>query len=422
MNPTDTSEPFIQIEWASFLLRYWPVLCIAFLSSVIATPIMRFVARKTGVVDHPDEARKMHKKPIAYLGGVAVFIAVFLGVVSSYFFVSIPQVFQPFPIVVLLGMCAIGLTGLADDIVEYFDPWWKVAGQLVAAAAMAQQGIGTHVAEGFMRGVLGISETVCNYELIGATALFPDPVTLTVITGVIIIVIFVLGACNAANLLDGLDGLLSGTVAITCIGLITISVLIAMNMSQDDLVIIAKQLPKNTFLSIRGNSITLINANIILGFAVLGAVLGFLIYNFNPATIFLGDAGSLLLGYLCIVMVLMLGERGQTYFVIAGLIVFALPILDTLLAIIRRKLAGKAMSDPDSNHIHHILRRKFKSVKLTVLSLYGISFIFCLLGVALAYAHITSTIRAWVIYLAAVIIFGGISLIALHAARRHEKA
>jgi UDP-GlcNAc:undecaprenyl-phosphate GlcNAc-1-phosphate transferase len=121
-------------------------------------------------------------------------------------------------------------------------------------------------------------------------------------------------------------------------------------------------------------------------------------------------------------MVLMLGERGQTYFVTAGLIVFALPILDTLLAIIRRKLAGKAISDPDSNHIHHIIKRKFKSVKLTVLSLYGISFIFCLLGVALAYAHITSTIRAWVIYLVAVIIFGGISLIALHAARRHEKA
>ena len=101
-----------------------------------------------------------------------------------------------------------------------------------------------------------------------------------------------------------------------------------------------------------------------LGLSVLGAVLGFLIYNFNPATIFLGDAGSLLLGYLCIVMVLMLGERGQTYFVIAGLIVFALPILDTLLAIIRRKLAGKAISDPDSNHIHHIINRKFQNVKL----------------------------------------------------------
>ena len=422
MIQVDTAVPFIQIGWFSFLLRYWPVLCVAFLVSVISTPIMRFVARKTNVVDHPDESRKIHKKPIAYLGGVAIFIAIFAGVGVSYFFVASPAVFQPFPIVVLVGMCAIGITGLADDIFEYFDPWWKVSGQLVAAAAMAQQGVGTRVAEGFMRGVLGISETICNYPLLEAGSLMPDPITLTMIIGVIIIVIFVLGACNAANLLDGLDGLLSGTVAITCVGLIAISVLVAMHMSIDDLENIAKRIPNNTFLSNRGDGITLLNANIVLGFAVLGAVLGFLIYNFNPASIFLGDAGSLLLGYLCIVMVLMLGEKGQTYLVVAGLIVFALPILDTLLAIIRRKMAGKPISDPDSNHIHHIIKRKFGSVKVTVTLLYGISAIFCMLGVALAYAHITDAIRSWVIYLAAIVIFGGISLLALNAAARHEKA
>ncbi|MBT6268993.1 MAG: hypothetical protein HOI88_01400, partial [Phycisphaerae bacterium] len=233
-------------------------------------------------------------------------------------------------------------------------------------------------------------------------------------------VIFVLGACNAANLLDGLDGLLSGTVAITCIGLIVISITIALHLTQENITDIQSHLTNNMFLNNRGAGITLLGANIVLGFAVLGAVLGFLVYNFNPATIFLGDAGSLLLGYLCIVMVLMLGEQGRTYMVVAGLIVFALPILDTLLAIIRRKLAGKAMSEADSNHIHHILKRKLGSVKLTVLSLYGISFVFCLLGVALAYAHITDVIGAWVIYLVAIIIFGGISSIALQAARKHE--
>ena len=416
----DLAEPFIQMGWLPFILRFWPVLCIAFVVSLFATPFLRFLARKTGVVDHPDEARKLHTKPIAYLGGVAVFVSIVAGIVASYFLVEVPIVYQPFPIVVLVGMCAIGLTGLADDIFEYFDPWWKVAGQLVAAAAMAQQGVGTRVAEGFMRGVLGISESVCNYPILEANGFWPDPITLTMITGVIIIVIFVLGACNAANLLDGLDGLLSGVVAITCIGLIAISVLIAMNMSPDDLQNIAKRLPKNLFLSNRGQSITLIGANIVLGLSVLGAVLGFLVYNFNPASIFLGDAGSLLLGYLCIVMVLMLGESGQSYLVVAGLIVFSLPILDTLLAIIRRKMAGKPMSEPDSNHIHHIIKRNLHSVKLTVLSLYGISFIFCLLGVALVYAHITESIRAWVIYLVATIIFGGISLVALNAARRHE--
>jgi UDP-GlcNAc:undecaprenyl-phosphate GlcNAc-1-phosphate transferase len=420
MNLFIASESTEPLGWFTFLQHYWLVLAVAFGSALIATPIMRHVARKTGIVDHPDEARKLHKQPIAYLGGVAVFIAVIAGIMTSYFGMQSPVVFQPFPLVIIVGMCAIGLTGLADDIFDHFEPRWKVAGQLIAAAAMAQQGVGTRVAEGFMRGVLGISESICNYPLVEAGALMPDPVTLTMITGVVIIAAFILGACNAANLLDGLDGLLSGTVAITCIGLLAISVSIALHMTEIDLHSIEGHLSQNMFLNNRGNGITLIGANIVLAMSVLGAVLGFLVYNFNPATIFLGDAGSLLLGYLCIVMVLMLGEQGQTYIVVAGLIVFALPILDTLLAIIRRKLAGKAISEADSNHIHHIINRKLGSVKLTVLSLYGMSFVFCILGVSLAYAHITEAIRSWVIYLAAILIFGGISFIALQAARRHE--
>ena len=409
MLSTIALDSLVPLGWFLFLSHYWPVLVVAFSVALLATPVARFIARKNNIVDHPDQARKLHKKPIAYLGGVAVFLAVLAGIISSFVFVKQPGFFQPFPIVIIIGMCAIGLTGLADDIFEYFDPWWKVAGQLVAAATMAQQGVGTRVAEGFMRGVLGVSESVCNYPLIEASALMPDHITLTMISGVIIITFFIVGACNAANLLDGLDGLLSGTVAITCIGVLAISVTIALNLTPDKVESIREHLSHNLFLNNRGDGITF-----------LGAVLGFLVYNFNPASIFLGDAGSLLLGYLCIVMVLMLGEQGQTYLVVAGLIVFALPILDTLLAIIRRKLAGKAMSEADSNDIHHILKRKLGSVKLTVLSLYGISFVFCILGVSLAYAHITEAIRSWGIYLVAMLIFGGISFIALQAARKHE--
>ncbi len=416
----DVTTPIIPVEWYTLLLHYSPVIIVSFVVAVIATPIMRIVARKTNIVDRPDEARKMHAKPIAYLGGVAIFFAVLAGILVSYFFVRSPAIFQPFPIVIIIGMVAIGVTGLADDVFEYWDPWWKVAGQLVAAAAMAQQGVGTRVAEGFMRGI-GISKDVCNYELVEAGMFLPDPITLTYITGVIIIVVFVLGACNAANLLDGLDGLLSGTVAITCIGLIAISTIIALTMTEQNLIDIRDHLSQNMFLNNRGNGITLIGTNIVLGLSVLGAVLGFLIYNFNPASIFLGDAGSLLLGYLCIVMVLLLGEQGETFIVVAGTIVFALPILDTLLAIIRRKLAGKAMSDADSNHIHHIIKRKFLSVKKTVLILYGLSSIFCALGVALVWAHISGSIRAWVIYVVAILLFGGISLFALRAARRYEQ-
>ena len=418
----ETPLPFLRMDWLTLLLHYFPVLITAFVVAVIATPIMGAIARKTGIVDRPNEARKLHTKPIAYLGGVAIFFAVLAGILASYFLLKSPSIFQPFPIVIVVGMLAIGLTGLADDVFEYWDPWWKVAGQLVAAAAMAQQGVGTRVAEGFMRGVLGIPESICNYPLVEAGSFMADPITLTYISGVIIIVIFVLGACNAANLLDGLDGLLSGTVAITCVGLIAISILIALNMTEPNLISIQEHLSQNLFLNNKGNGITLIGANIILGLSTLGAVLGFLVYNFNPASIFLGDSGSLLLGYLCIVMVLMLGEQGQTFIVVAGLIVFALPILDTLLAIIRRKLAGKSMADPDSNHIHHIIKRKLISVKKTVFVLYFIAAIFCLLGGVLAWAHITGAIRAWVIYLVAIFIFGGISLIALRAAQKHENS
>ncbi len=244
-----TSGNIQSLGWFTFLQHYWPVLVVAFVVAVVATPIMRFVARKTGIVDRPDEARKMHKKPIAYLGGVAIFIAVLAGICTSHFWIKSPAIFQPFPLVVIVGMFAIGLTGLADDIFEYFDPWLKVAGQLVAAAALAQQGVGTRVAEGFMRGVLGIPESICNFPIIEASSLMPDPMTLTTIPGVIIIVIFVLGACNAANLLDGLDGLLSGTVAITCVGLIVISITITLHLTQENIVDIQSHLTNNMFLN-----------------------------------------------------------------------------------------------------------------------------------------------------------------------------
>ena len=168
------------------------------------------------------------------------------------------------------------------------------------------------------------------------------------------------------------------------------------------------------------DGVLLLGANIVLCMAVLGAVLGFLVYNFNPASIFLGDTGSLLLGYLCIAMVLMLGERGQTHIVIAGLIVFALPIMDTALAITRRKIAGKPISEPDANHIHHIVKRKLINVKKSVFALYGMSAIFAIVGIALAWAQLTGHIRAWIIYIIASVMFCAIGYVAIRAARKFE--
>ena len=202
--------------------------------------------------------------------------------------------------------------------------------------------------------------------------------------------LFVLGACNASNLIDGLDGLLSGTTAICGLGLLVVALgLAAVDTGPRDA------------------------QRIILCMAMVGACLGFLPHNFNPATIFLGDAGSLQLGFLTIVIVLTLGNEGQTQLVLAGLIIYAIPIIDTTLAIVRRKLAGKKMSEADSDHLHHMLKRAL-GVKGAVLSLYAIGGLFALLGVML------SESRARVVYLLTLIFASYIIVTAIKIARRKQ--
>jgi UDP-GlcNAc:undecaprenyl-phosphate/decaprenyl-phosphate GlcNAc-1-phosphate transferase len=145
----------------------------------------------------------------------------------------------------------------------------------------------------------------------------------------------------------------------------------------------------------------------------VGACLGFLPHNFNPATIFLGDTGSLLLGYVTIVIVLSLGDTGQTHLVLAGLVIYAIPILDTALAILRRKLAGKKMSEGDSDHLHHMLKRAV-GVKGAALILYAMGFGFAILGV------IMTLERARVTYALVIVVGSFIVVMAIKQARRKQ--
>jgi len=225
--------------------------------------------------------------------------------------------------------------------------------------------------------------------------------------GTALIAVFVLGGCNSANLIDGLDGLLSGITAIVAVGLLCISLLMVPEVSNDPL---ATQPP------------ILAGARIVLCLGLLGAVLGFLPHNFKPATIFLGDCGSLLLGYVSVVIILMLGEQGQTHLVFAGLIVFAVPIIDTMLAIIRRKLAGTAMSAADDQHLHHQAKRALGGVRRAVFTLYGIGFVFAVVGVTLAALVIKTELRVRAIYAIATVLFGMVGVIAVKAARRAQLA
>lgn len=382
---------------------YAHIFVAAFLVTLLITPLVGKVAQAYGVVDRPDFKRKAHTHPIAYLGGVAVLAGLLAAIAVSYVVMGdVPASFVPVPIAVVVGMVAISFTGLADDVWGW-DPRLKIAGQLVAAAALAVENVGVNVAAGVLDPLFG------HENLVFALPTPMGDVTVDAVywTGTALIALFVLGGCNAANLVDGLDGLLSGVTGIVAVGLLLISLLL---------------IPTASSLSEASSDGVLVGSRIVLSLALLGAVLGFLPHNFKPASIFLGDCGSLLLGYMCVVIILMLGEHGETHLVCAGLIVFAVPIIDTTLAIIRRKLAGTAMSAADDQHLHHQLKRALGGVRRAVLALYTLSFMFAVLGVVLAVLVIKTQVRVRVIYAIAIVIFGMVGAVAVKSARNKQRA
>lgn len=399
MSPLDPSmAPGAPMKALAFLNAYAPVFLVAFMVTLLMTPIVRRVAVMLEIIDKPDQTRKLHRFPIAYLGGFAVFMGVTAAIIASLFLDSGPAAeFEHVPLAVVIGILAITFTGLADDAYGW-DPRLKIAGQLVAAAALAMNDVGVHVAEGVLGYFLGAPEaplmTIAGYVIPNAELYYW--------VGTALIAIFVLGGCNATNLIDGLDGLLAGTTSIMMVGFLAVSLMMA------------------TALPIAHTTESLAGARVVICLATLGAVLGFLPWNFNPAVIFLGDCGSLLLGYLCVVVILMFGEEGHTQLVIAGLIIFALPIMDTCLAIVRRKLAGRPWSSPDSDHIHHQLKRGLGGVKRAVFALYGIAASFAAVGVGVAAITLYTGLRLQVAYTIAIVLFAFIATIAIKNARRQQ--
>lgn len=414
------AEEATAVTRLSIFHGYVGVLLVAFIITLAATPLMRRLAVRNGIIDRPSDPRKVHRMPIAYLGGVAVYLGIMGGVLFSFIATRTSEFidFEPtkhlitfhpsatkhlvdgvvhamVPLSILLGMTVIMVIGLIDDVMG-ISPRLKVGGQLLAAAALAIDDVGVKVAKGILSPIgelFGNPDLIYSIPLpvhVGPISFDTIPIDLVYWTGTAIIAVFVLGACNASNLIDGLDGLLTGTTAIATAGLLVLALGLAL---VDDG-------PRDA-------------QRIILCLAVLGACLGFLPHNFNPATIFLGDCGSLLLGFSTIVIILMMGDTGKTQLVIAGLIIYALPMIDTVLAIVRRKMAGKSISSADDQHLHHILKRAL-GVKGAVLALYVIAGAFGTLGVLL------STGRARVIYVLAFIFASYIGVIAFKSARRKQ--
>ena len=368
------------------LSPYIFVFYVAFIVAFVMTPLMGIVARHYGVIDEPDGGRKMHKWPVAYLGGVALFLGWICGMaIAQYLKLHRIQPGWPthYPIIkfsVVVGAIVILLLGLWDDV-RKLRPRAKIAGQLLAAVFLLVDGVGIEVT----RPLLTPLATRLGYGV---------PEWLVLVTSAAAVLLLVVGCCNASNLLDGLDGLCGGVTAIIALGLLFVAVHLAAVGG-----------------GVRTNSDAM---RVILALALLGAVLGFVPFNFNPASIFMGDTGSMLLGFLCATLIIMMGEE-RTKWLLAAMVVFALPILDTGLAFARRWMNGRPIFSADKQHFHHQLVARGYSVKQTVLIAYGLALMFALLGVGMVFVR---TRYAVAFYL---VIFGSMIVAAFKMGMVHER-
>lgn len=201
--------------------------------------------------------------------------------------------------------------------------------------------------------------------------------TLSLSISSVIVVAVVVFCCNATNLMDGLDGLCGGVTAIIAAGFLFLAVNLAM---------------WGGALGINWDGL-----RVVLALSLLGALLGFLPYNFNPASIFMGDTGSMLLGYVCAVMLILLGQQQHPKWFLAGMVIFALPVLDTALAFARRWFNHRPLFSPDKFHIHHQFISRGFSVKQTVVLMYAMAIGFVLLGSLIVYLRTRFAIAVWMV-------------------------
>jgi len=286
--------------------------------SLALTPLCRSLALRFGKVDPPDRVRKLHSGAIPRVGGAAIFLAFFAAIALVSLFapaagwkaVASTVFTHAMPAVVLMF-----LTGLLDDLVG-LTPWQKLAGQGAAAVLACASGVQI--------------ESVAGHSIAGTW--WHEPLT----------VLWLIACANAFNLIDGVDGLAAGVGLVAAL---------------------------TTF------GAALWEGNVSLAFAtaaVSGALFGFLRYNFNPATIFLGDCGSLTLGFLLGCFGVIWSQKAATLLgMTAPLIAMCLPFIEVAVSVARRLLRGHPIFGPDRRHIHHRLLDRGLTPKRVALVLYG---------------------------------------------------
>ena len=340
----------------TWVLQFWPVLVAAFICALVSTWLCKKIALKFGIVDKPDDLVKTHKEPVAYLGGIGIFVGLAFGILAGVYLLHREDYFGTafkWLLGILVGGAIACFIGVIDDIFD-IKPIQKITGQVCAAVALI---------------LVGILPTL-HY--------FTDPFgwdmhkNIEVMLGIPIVIIFVLGATNSLNLLDGLDGLCAGVTAIITLAML----LLTIHLGTWD-------------FSTVGDSV-----KIIICLALVGGIFGFLPFNRHPAKIFMGDAGSMLLGFTIAALMILFAEKIPRWWM-ASIVVFGLPILDTATALVRRLLNKKPLFVSDRGHIYDQMMDRGIPLKKTVAICYGLACIYAFIGIIMSQIR---TMYALVVY------------------------
>ncbi|MCL2084864.1 MAG: undecaprenyl/decaprenyl-phosphate alpha-N-acetylglucosaminyl 1-phosphate transferase [Oscillospiraceae bacterium] len=315
-----------------------------------ASPLVKRFARMVGAVDVPGDERRVHKKPITRLGGLAIFLG-FLAAVLIFNDLG-PQIRG-----VMIGAIIIVMLGVLDDI-AHLKAWIKLIGQITAALVPAMAGV---VIQTLSDPRFFFRDGAPPYFELGAWSV---PVT----------VVWIVLITNSVNLIDGLDGLAVGVSSIASLSMLIIAVAL---MIPDVAILMA---------------------------ALAGACVGFMPYNLNPAKMFMGDTGALFLGYiLATSSILGLFKFYALISFAVPFLVLALPIFDTAAAIVRRLSKGRNPMSPDRSHVHHRLMDMGFTQKQAVAILYAMS---AVLGMTAVMLTTAGEIKAIILLVAALIALG----------------
>ena len=337
---------------------------LAFITTFVVTPHTMRLAKKVGAIDIPND-RRVNKKPMPRLGGLAVISGFLVSIIYLFITTSIEGKLNLFGeenyyikmIGFFAGIVVLGITCYIDDV-KGIPSLVKLTAQIIASIIVVACGIRIeNISIPFTQGKIVISE-VFSY---------------------IITICWIVGITNAINLIDGLDGLSSGVTLISCLSLLMV---FALNGSP----LIA----------------------IVLITALAGALVGFLPFNFSPAKTFIGDTGSNFMGFsLAIISILGVAKTYTALVLIAPIIILGMPIFDTIFAIFRRIIKGKsikAVFKPDKGHLHHKLMSKGYTQKQAVLIMYGITAILGMFAVILLESGIWKALSFAILIIAIVAI------------------